>query len=342
MMDEQHQPERWFTNCSPLVNCERYGKDFVCETIPDDIKGGARLLRLIRGVIRNEVAVIHQTGKDIFFLVVFNKLFLGGRRRIVGVDFQFSRPQANLTGKIKASVWKWVWSNVNLVIAHMRYIRSLEIFYGIKKERFVFVPFKINGYENLSDFDVSDKGYLFTGGYSWRDYKTFCDAMTLLPDIPAKLVTLNPESLSVHGVYDNNICAPDNVEVIRHDQNPETWLEFLGNSRCVVIPISSETICSNGISVCLNAMGLRKPVVISRSPAVDGIFESGEECLIVEFNDPEGMASAIRKVWSDSAFREDLAERGCNAAKAFGGVEELMERIATSVIASRKGFSKAG
>jgi len=42
MMEEQHQPERWFTNCSPLVNCERYGKDFVCETIPDDIKGGGK------------------------------------------------------------------------------------------------------------------------------------------------------------------------------------------------------------------------------------------------------------------------------------------------------------
>ncbi|WP_150913204.1 glycosyltransferase [Marinobacter halotolerans] len=340
-MEEGNRPVRWLTNCSPLVNCEDHGKRFICETVPDDIGGLSRLWILFRGLFRNQVAVIHQSGKDIVILVIFNKVFFRGTRKIVGIDFQFARPEPGKVGRLKALVWKWAWSNVNLVIAHMRFIKELNRFYGITEENFMFVPFKINGFETIDAENISDEGYVFTGGYSRRDYRTFCAAMAMLPDIPAKLVTLNPEALRVHGVNDKDIRAPQNVEVIRHDQNPQTWQRFVGKSRCVVIPISEETICSNGISVCLNAMGLRKPVVISRSPAVDGIFESGRECVIVDFKDPEGTASAIRKLWDDTAFREQLAEQGYSAAKEFGGVNALMERIAQAVLASPVVSSKA-
>lgn len=328
-------PERWLTNCSPLAQCEKHGEEFVCEVVPDGLKGFPRLVRLLGGLFRNDVVVLHQSGKDIVFVALLNKFLLLGRRKIVGIDFQFARPDENLPGRLKALVWKLAWSNVGLVLGHMLYRDELRRFYGVPKERFVYVPFKVNGYEKIGQISVCDKGYVFTGGYSWRDYRTFCDAMAMQPDIPAKLVTLSPEALEVHDGSDKNISPPPNVEVIRHDQNPDTWQMLVGESRCVVIPISSDAICSNGISVCLNAMGLRKPVVISRSPAVDGIFESGQECTIVEFNDPQGMSSAIRRLWDDVEYREALAKRGYDAAMALGGVNALMERIAEAIITSR-------
>jgi glycosyltransferase involved in cell wall biosynthesis len=310
--------------------------------VPDNIQGFSRLYRLLKGLFCNDVAVVHQSGKDIIFLVFLNQLLFLGSRRIVGIDFQFARPEPGLKGTFKAFVWKLAWSNVSLVIAHMRFKEELTRFYGIPEERFKLLPFKINGYEDIDQVDISDKGYVFTGGYSRRDYRTFCAAMALLPDIPAKLVTLNPDALKIHGVSDKDIVAPENVEVIRHDQNPVTWQRFVADSSCVVIPISSETICSNGISVCLNAMGLCKPVIISRSPAVDGIFESGNECIIVDFNDVEGMATAIRRLWDDTTFRKGLAERGYNAAITLGGVNAFMERVAQAVLAARADSSKTG
>lgn len=334
-MEKRGLPEQWLTNCSPLVECETHGKEFVCETVPDEIVGLPRFFRLLKGLFSNDVAVIHQSGRDIVFLALLNKLFFFGKRRIVGIDFQFARPEPGALGRLKAFVWKLAWSNVSLTIAHMHFREELKQFYGITEEKFAFVPFKVNGFENISQFNPADKGYVFTGGYSRRDYRTFCKAMAMLPDIPAKLVTLNPDALKVHGVSDKDIVAPENVEVIRHDQNPNTWQAFIGSARCVVIPISSETICSNGISVCLNSMSLRKPVVISRSPAVEGIFESGRECIIVDFNDSEAMSSAIRQLWDDSGFRNQIAERGYDAAMSFGGVNALMERIAQAVISSR-------
>lgn len=340
-MEKPSRPERWLTNCSPLVQCEEHGKEFVCDTVPDDIVGIPRFVRLLKGLLSNDVAVIHQSGKDIVFLALLNKLLFFGRRRIIGVDFQFARPETGLMGRFKALVWKLAWSNVSLAVAHMRFREELKQFYGITEERFAFVPFKVNGFENINQSDISDKGYVFTGGYSRRDYRTFCDAMAIQPDIPAKLVTLNPGALRVHGVSDKDITAPENVEVIRHDQNPDTWQAFIGNSRCVVIPISSETICSNGISVCLNAMSLRKPVVISRSPAVEGIFENGRECIIVDFNDSVAMSSAIRRLWDDPDFRNQLAQRGYDAAMSLGGVNALMERIAQAVLDSRTARPKA-
>lgn len=302
------------------------------DIVPDGKYGRyQRIALFLAGLYRYDAIVIHQPGLELVALSLCKRLFRFGAAKLVGVDFQFSRPRPGLKGTWRAWIWRLVWSRVDLVLSHFNHSPELERYFGIQSDHFEYIPFKVNGYEHLDNVQIVDEGYVFTGGYSWRDYRLFCDAMALIPEVNAKIVTLNAQELRQHRTETTELALAANIELVEHDMNPDTWLDMLRRARYVVLPISAEAICSNGISVALQAMALGKPVIITPSPAVEGIFEDGRECLIVPHGDARAMADAIVRLQGDDHLRRRLAENGRKAALAFGGLDALMERISNSI-----------
>jgi len=215
----------------------------------------------------------------------------------------------------------------------MHYNEDLNTYFGVTESRFAYVPYKINGFEAIDELDIEDGGYIFSGGYSWRDYKTFSEAMHGV-DCDALIICPKQDMARVHGTNISEIKLPDNVKLIEHDCDISSWRNFIAKSRLVVIPVSKNALCSNGVSVYMSAMGMGKCVVITDCPAVRGVLRNGEECIIVPPEDPVALRGAINRVLSDHSLRKGLAKNGKAFAWKQGGLDSFCDRI-VSVITSR-------
>jgi glycosyltransferase involved in cell wall biosynthesis len=79
----------------------------------------------------------------------------------------------------------------------------------------------------------------------------------------------------------------------------EGFRKAMAAARLVVVPMQKGTLRSGGQQTCLNAMLLGKPTIaVGRRWAADFI-DDGVNGLIVDYEDPEGMREAIRRVLSD-------------------------------------------
>jgi glycosyltransferase involved in cell wall biosynthesis len=249
---------------------------------------------------------------------------------LVSVDLVLSRPTPTLTGRLKAALKSWLLRQVDLFLVHMKDTRAWQECYGIPARKMRYVPFKVNQLKETRRSEVREDPYVFTGGKSRRDYRTFCEAMALT-GYPGLIVTPRAEDGTEHGTALDGFDAPPNVAVLHDDGSFDSWAAKMAAARLVVLCISPETICPSGVSVYLLAMALGKCVIISDCPATRGILVPDETAILVPMGDPLALAEAIRKAWSDDAYRRHVAEGGRRYALGLGGEETLMGNVAREI-----------
>jgi glycosyltransferase involved in cell wall biosynthesis len=218
---------------------------------------------------------------------------------------------------------------VHLFLLYFKNTVGYQKIYHICSERLRYIPFKINAYELIMKMKVSDEGYIFVGGRTRRDFPTLIEAVGDLP-YPVKIVAPFKEELSRHGSCLDEFNLPRNVEVIHDDGTAESFIRFMAAARLVVLPIKKETISPSGISVYVMAMALRKCVIISSGPAVDGII-SGKEAIIVPAGDPEYLRQALERAYTDGSYRSGFEEKGFEYAINLGGTQRLNENIINEI-----------
>jgi glycosyltransferase involved in cell wall biosynthesis len=159
--------------------------------------------------------------------------------------------------------------------------------FGIPREQFVYVPhyYSLDGY----DYTIRDDGYLFAGGDGDRDYRTLVEAVRPL-EIPCWIATRNREAL-------RGVAIPPQVRV--EGTTPAGFRQAMAGSRLVVVAMQGGHLHSGGQQTCLNAMMMGKPTIaVGRRWAVD-LISPGEDGLIVDYEDVEGLRSAIRSLWQE-------------------------------------------
>jgi glycosyltransferase involved in cell wall biosynthesis len=87
---------------------------------------------------------------------------------------------------------------------------------------------------------------------------------------------------------------------------------------------------ASGISTYLVAMALGKCVIMTDSPATQGLIDDGH-AVVVPPCDPAALRDAIARVASDAAFRERTAAAGKAYASALGDESRLAADIARFV-----------
>ncbi len=207
--------------------------------------------------------------------------------------------------------------------------------YNIDPRKFYFIPFKANNYWVALKAPTRDGKYVLACGTSHRDYKTFLKAMEKLK-YPGKIVAPRKEISRYHGTKLSSENCPKNVKIIFHNFDPKSWNRHLANSRIVVIPIRRDTLQSAGISVCLEAMALGKPVVITKGTSTEGIITE-EIAEIVEPEDYHSLANSLKKLWEDKNYRKTLSRRGRKFALALGSSERLVRDILKALYADLQG-----
>lgn len=244
--------------------------------------------------------------------------------KVVAVDFILSRPQGwkqTVVARVKGLLLR----KVDRFILHFKDTSEYERIYGIPPAKCVFVPFKVNYWEKMSEEDRSSKTeeYVFTAGRSYRDFPTFIEAMRTV-DYPG-LLLYEEAALLKRSATDVDLSnLPANLAAAKNE-GEQSWVDYIRRAKIVVVPLLPSTMYAPGLSLYLMAMAMNKCVIVTEGLATRGML--ADEAIIVTPRDPGAMADAISRVWNDDALRRKTAEAGRRYAERCGGESRLLEDI---------------
>ena len=253
--------------------------------------------------------------------------------RIVSVDLILRTPKSRL-GRVKAFVKRLLLKRVHRFILFFKDLRGCERFYGIGPDRTSYVPFKVNGWEEIQHRPppTADGDFVLCAGRTLRDISTFVEAMRQV-DCPGILLQQRRELLAAHGTAAWSGELPAHVKLIVDESDDlETYIDFVAKARLVVIPRFKNDIAPTGISTYMVAMALNKCVIISEGPGANDVLT--DEAIIVPAEDAESLAENIRSLWDDGTLRASVAARGREYAALARGKERFHEDILRASIQS--------
>jgi glycosyltransferase involved in cell wall biosynthesis len=177
--------------------------------------------------------------------------------------------------------------------------------FGLPRHQLEYVPY----HHTLHDYtyEIRDDGYVFAGGNSDRDYRTLVEAVRGL-DIPTWIALTQRDLLA-------GVEVPPHVRV--EATTAEGFRQAMAGAKLIVVPMQKGTLRSGGQQTCLNAMLLGKPTIaVGRRWAVDFITD-GEDGLIVDYEDTQGLQKAIRWLLDYPEAARRMGERARERAAWF-------------------------
>ena len=319
-----HRPLRIATNFSRLKQACAGTFDFEQSSL-DQFRTWPKLFRLLLGGQRVDVIIVNIDIQTLFRLCLLRWLIPFHTVTLVSVDAIFSRPKG-LRQRVFAFLKRLLLRKVDLFILYFRDLAGYAKYYGIENKRAAYVPFKSNSWEILSQPEdlTSDGDYVLAAGRTKRDLVTFLEAMRIAK-LPAVLLHQGERNWRITVPRLPAERPPENVRLVVHDGDRRTWVDHIKGARVVVVPILGSTISSSGIGTYIDAMALRKAVVITEGPATRSVLD--DQALMIPPSDAAAMAAAVVRIWNDSTLRADLADRAFRYANALQGEERLLRDI---------------
>jgi glycosyltransferase involved in cell wall biosynthesis len=152
-----------------------------------------------------------------------------------------------------------------------------------------------------------EEGYVLAVGETRRDYPTLLEAVRALR-VPMVLVASSPWTGDGAGP---RIDPPPNVSLRRGLSFPELR-DLYDRASVVVVPLHGGLDFAAGVNGVLEAMAMRKPVVVTGTPGITDYVRDGQDARVVPAGDREAMRVAIHELLTD----RDQAERLAANARA--------------------------
>ncbi|MCS6841988.1 MAG: glycosyltransferase [Roseiflexus sp.] len=160
--------------------------------------------------------------------------------------------------------------------------RLFPLVWGIDPSKVRFTPYMYTLTEEELQGCVETGTYIFAGGNSFRDYAPLVEAARMMPEHAFVLATRK-----LNG-YPN---LPPNV---RAGQVPtDEYVRLLRGAALVVVPLRMGTYRASGQQTYLNAMALKKLVIVNDALGVRDYVRHGENGLVVR-GTPESYVEALR------------------------------------------------
>ncbi len=245
-------------------------------------------------------AVVLGSDIEVVIFAVLRLLSLRWSTRIVLNGFIYTQRRSHLANALRRLMFHAILICTNLVIVYSRLEqqRYARLFPGV---RFAFVPW--GGSMNnrrlmIAEARPSDFPVLLTAGRSGRDYATLFQAMRGVPaalhvvcDMPSIIPTIPPDL---------------NVTILTGIYGMD-YMRALAAATIVVVPLAVEDI-SAGQMVVIQAFGVARPVIATRTPTICDYASDGETALLVPPNDIGALRAAIIHLLENPAERQRLGQ----------------------------------
>jgi glycosyltransferase involved in cell wall biosynthesis len=260
--------------------------------------------------------------------------------KLVGVDVSANRIESNRAGPILVSLVKAAVRSINAIICYtsaqknwwarnIGYTKAtfIPLGWGIADVRY---PHDSVLNASLNAAQIDDNGYIFSGGYTARDYQTLLRAVSELPHHVVLVVGHDPLTGKT-GL--ENVALSKKVKVY-HDIRESHFLDLMSKAEMVVLALQDKPYSAGQLAL-LEATAMSKPVIITKTAGTIDYVEDGKTALLVEPGNVSQLKEAILKISDNVELRRDL-ERNAKAKwqREFtvSTMEHNLYRIISSVL----------
>lgn len=255
------------------------------------------MIRLARRVwhYRLVICYYHRNG---YWLGVLSRLF--GRRRglkLVWVGFAPNPKVSGLRGRVKEFITRQALAGCDLVICNTRpLIESVAQRYVGIRARLAFVRWG-GGNGTPAPERLRDKGYVFCGGRTNRDFDTVLEAVA----------TLGVRTILAVG-EDTRFRrpVPDCVTIYRNIPARQ-FQSLIEGARIIVIALQRPDV-SSGQVVLMQAMRCAKPIVVSATAGIDDYVADGVDALLFEPGSARSLAARLKVLLEDGDLRRSIGD----------------------------------
>lgn len=142
------------------------------------------------------------------------------------------------------------------------------------------------------------EGYIFTGGYTNRDYPLM---LKLARQMPARTFVFVVSKLN--GDMGD---VPPNV-VVKRDIEAQEFSNLMAKASLVVVPLKAD-VGSSGQMLCIQAMRYHKPIVYADASSINYYFPR-ESALPYRIGSLPSLAKAVEQVYADEEKAMEMGER---------------------------------
>ena len=152
-----------------------------------------------------------------------------------------------------------------------------------------YIPFGQNGPKEIAPHQITPGDYIFSGGYTNRDYGLLIECARQLQHIRFVIACSRLNRIPPH--------VPDNVEIMR-DIEFTQFHTLLAGSRLVVVPLLDD-VGAAGQMVALAAMKFRKTVIYPNFDVLSQYFTDNESGIEYEAGNLGSLNRAITSSYDD-------------------------------------------
>ena len=201
-----------------------------------------------------------------------------------------------------------------------------------ERARVEFVPFGVDERAFAPSLAPSVVDVVMVGADPHRDVDLFVGMAERRASHSFRLVTTTDRVRTL-------AAQPDNLQ-IETDLSLDDVKARLDEARLVALPVVDNSY-SGATTVLLQAMALGKPVVVTRTRAISRGYglADGENCRLVEPDDPDAFERAVDEVLEDESHARSLGARARETVESGLTWDRYVERIEAIVAASASGRS---
>jgi glycosyltransferase involved in cell wall biosynthesis len=166
--------------------------------------------------------------------------------------------------------------------------KELEAHYGVAPSRATVIGSRVDTSFFFPDPNAVVQVQVCSAGAVNRDYATLIAAVTPL-GIPLKIAADTAWRYSTREGFASPV--PAFVEM-RSWGSYAKLRELYAASAVVVVPLAKPML--SGVTVILEAMAMGRPVIVTRNAYIDDFVRDGENCLLVQPGDVDGLTRRIR------------------------------------------------
>lgn len=176
---------------------------------------------------------------------------------------------------------------------------------GLPAERVRFVFDKVDHQFFMPAAQGPGTGYVLAVGREQRDYATLM-AATASVGVPAVIVPSslwNPADESVRGGVPSNITVRQGLPFVE-------LRKLYEEASVVAVPLRPGVDYAAGVNAVMEGMAMRKALIVSATPGLEGYVDEGVTGRLVPAGDPSALAAAIKELLDDP---REAARLGRNA-----------------------------
>lgn len=178
---------------------------------------------------------------------------------------------------------------------------EINYFSALSKNKVHFIPYCENPDEKINKLVDEEEGYLFTGGYTNRDYDLILECAKKNPKIKFMVV------VSKLNKNINKMSLPDNV-IMKEEVDYLTFKKLMYNSMAVIVPLK-EDVGASGQMLCIGAMKMTKPIIYTNISSINYYFKENECGIPYEIGDVTSLNQAIEKLFSNDFDSKLMAKK---------------------------------